>query len=439
MAHAKKIRKITPHTAGIDIGTEKIFVCVEGQPVRSFDTFTATLHQARDYLLEHAIETVAMEATGVYWIPLYEILEAAGLEVCLVNGAHVKNVPGRKSDVMDCEWIQELHSYGLLRASFIPDAEIRGLRCYVRLRQDHIEMAASHIQHLQKALDLMNLKLHRVISQIQGKSGLAIIEAIVAGEREAEVLVELCDRRILNRKREAVLASLEGPYRAEHVFALKQALECYRFYQEKLLECDRMIEALLEEMTAEMAVPDVVKPPKAMRHNAPDIADLHVRLLQLTGGQDLAHLVGLTDHTVMKLLSETGTDISKWPTEKHFTSWAGLAPGSDQSGKRRRRRRRRHKNRVGQIFRECAQSVGQSKHLALGGFHRRLRARRGVRVATVATARKLAVLYYRMLKYGFAYVEQGLQAYEQQYQQQQIRYLRKKAKALGFEVVAATG
>ncbi|MCH8961334.1 MAG: ATP-binding cassette domain-containing protein [Bacteroidetes bacterium] len=194
-----------------------------------------------------------------------------------------------------------------------------------------------------------------------------------------------------------------------------------------------------EEMTAEMAVPEVVKPPKAMRHNAPDIADLHVRLLQLTGGQDLAHLVGLTDHTVLKLLSETGADISKWPTEKHFTSWAVLAPGSHQSGKRRKRRRRRHKNRVGQIFRESAQAVGQSKHLALGGFHRRLRARRGVRVATVATARKLAVLYYRMLKYGFEYVGQGLAAYEQQYRQQQVRYLRKKAKALGFEVVAATG
>lgn len=439
MAHPKKIRKITPHAAGIDIGADKIFVSIEGQPVRSFDTFTYTLYQARDYLLEHRIETVAMEATGVYWIPLYEILEAAGLDVALVNGAHVKNVPGRKSDVMDCEWLQELHSYGLLHSSFIPDAQIRQLRCYVRLREDHVEMAASHIQHMHKALDLMNLKLHRVISQIQGKSGLAIVEAIVTGERDATVLVELCDRRILTRKREAVIASLEGHYRDEHVFALKQALECYQFYQEKMRQCDEQIEALLEEMTAELAVPEPVKPPKPMRHNAPQIADLHVRLLQLTGGRDLAHLVGLTDHTVLKLLSETGPDISKWPTEKHFTSWAGVAPGSHQSGKRRRRRRRRHKNRVGQIFRECAQAVGQSKHLALGGFYRRLRARRGVRVATVATARKLAVLYYRMLKYGFAYVEQGLQAYEQQYQAQQVRYLKKKAKALGFEVVAATG
>ncbi|MFB3138341.1 MAG: IS110 family transposase [Phycisphaerales bacterium] len=429
------MRVIHPNAAGIDIGADFIFIAVEDQAVVSFETFTDALHQARDYLLAHHIETVAMEATGIYWLPLYEILEAAGLEVFLVNGAHVKNVPGRKSDVLDCQWIEQLHSCGLLRKSFIPEAQIRQLRTYLRLRDDHIELGAMHIQHMHKALELMNIKLHRVISQIQGKSGLRIVEAMLAGERDAEVLAALCQRQILNRKRSEVIRSLAGTYQAEHLFALEQALTAWRFYQQQIQQCDQKIEALLEEMTAAIEQPDEIQPPKPIRHNKPAIADLHTKLMKLTGGRDASQLPGLTDLTLMKLISEVGTDMSRWPSAKHFVSWLGLSPGVHQSGKRRWRRRSRRKSRAGQIFRESAQSLAGSKHLALGGFYRRLRAKRGPAIAIVATARKLAIMFYNVLRYGMAYVEQGLHRYEQRYKEQIIRSLQRRAKALGLQLV----
>lgn len=429
------MRVIHPNAAGIDIGADFIFIAVEDQAVVSFETFTDALHQARDYLLAHHIETVAMEATGIYWLPLYEILEAAGLEVFLVNGAHVKNVPGRKSDVLDCQWLEQLHSCGLLRKSFIPEAQIRQLRTYLRLRDDHIELGAMHIQHMHKALELMNIKLHRVISQIQGKSGLRIVEAMLAGERDAEVLAALCQRQILNRKRSEVIRSLAGTYQAEHLLALEQALTAWRFYQQQIQQCDQKIEALLEEMTAAIEQPDEIQPPKPIRHNKPAIADLHTKLMKLTGGRDASQLPGLTDLTLMKLISEVGTDMSRWPSAKHFVSWLGLSPGVHQSGKRRWRRRSRRKSRAGQIFRESAQSLAGSKHLALGGFYRRLRAKRGPAIAIVATARKLAIMFYNVLRYGMAYVEQGLHRYEQRYKEQIIRSLQRRAKALGLQLV----
>lgn len=429
------MRVIHPKAAGIDIGADLIFVAVEDQTVVSFETFTDALHQARDYLVAHHIETVAMEATGIYWLPLYEILEAAGIEVFLVNGAHVKNVPGRKSDVLDCQWLQQLHSCGLLRKSFIPEATIRQLRTYLRLRDDHIELGAMHIQHMHKALEVMNIKLHRVISQIQGKSGLRIVEAILAGERDAEGLAALCDGQILKHKRAEVIRSLAGSYQAEHLFALEQALAAWRFYQTQILECDQKIEALLEEMTATLEEPDEIQPPKPIRHHKPQIAALHTKLMKLTGGRDAAQLPGLTDLTLLKLIAEVGTDMSRWPSAKHFVSWLGLSPGVHQSGKRRRRRRSRRKSRAGQIFRESAQSLGGSKYLALGGFYRRLRAKRGPAIAIVATARKLAIMFYNVLRYGMAYVEEGLHRYEQRYKQQMIRSVQRRAKALGLQVV----
>ena len=431
------MRVIHPRAAGIDIGADSIFIAVEDQPVVSFETFTDALHQARDYLLAQHIETVAMEATGIYWLPLYEMLEAASIEVFLVNGAHVKNVPGRKSDVLDCQWIQQLHSCGLLRKSFIPEATIRQLRTYLRLRDDHIELGAMHIQHMHKALELMNLKLHRVISQIQGKSGLRIVEAILAGARDAEVLVGLCDGQILKHKRTEVIRSLQGSYQAEHLFALEQALAAWRFYQQQIQQCDQKIEVLLEEMTAALEEPEEIQPPKPIRHNKPQIADLHTKLMKITGGRDASQLPGLTDLTLLKLIAEVGTDMSRWPTAKHFVSWLGLSPGVHQSGKRRRRRRSRRKSRAGQIFRESAQSLGGSKYLALGGFYRRLRAKRGPAIAIVATARKLAIMFYNVLRYGMAYVEEGLHRYEQRYKQQMIRNVQRRAKALGLQVVVS--
>jgi len=429
------MRVIHPSAAGIDIGADHIFIAVEDQAVVCFETFTDALLEARDYLVAHHIDTVAMEATGIYWLPLYEILEAAGIEVFLVNGAHVKNVPGRKSDVLDCQWLQQLHSCGLLRKSFIPEAQIRQLRTYLRLRDDHIELGAMHIQHMHKAMELMNIKLHRVISQIQGKSGLRIVEAILKGERDAQVLAALCDGQILKHKRAEVIRSLAGTYQAEHLFALEQALAAWRFYQKQIQQCDQKIEVLLDEMTAALEEPDEIEPPKPIRHNKPDIADLHTKLMKITGGRDASQLPGLTDLTLMKLISEVGTDMSRWPSAKHFVSWLGLSPGVHQSGKRRRRRRSRRKSRAGQIFRESAQSVGGSKYLALGGFYRRLRAKRGPAIAIVATARKLAIMFYNVLRYGMAYVEEGLHRYEQRYKQQMIRSVQRRAKALGLQVV----
>lgn len=437
MAKTKQtLPQIHAHAAGIDIGSESIFISVGPGQVRSFDTFTTSLEQARDYLLAEAITTVAMEATGVYWVALYELLEASGIEVVVVNGAHVKNVPGRKSDVLDCQWIQQLHSHGLLRASFIPDESMRRLRTYVRLRDDHIEMGASHIQHMQKALDLMNIKLHRVISQIHGVSGIRVIEALLAGERDPEALADLCDVRIVKYKRDPVVASLKGSYKEEHLFALKQALTAWRFYQEQIRACDKEIERHLEEITKGLEPPATPSKPKPIRHNKPVVKELHLKMVKLTGGHDVSQLCGFTDLTLMKVIAEVGTDMSKWPTEKHFTSWLGLAPGSHQSGKRRKRRRRRVQSRAGQIFRESAQSLAKSKHLALGGFYRRVKAQRGAPIAIVATARKLAVLFYKMMRYGVDYVETGLEQYKKQQEEQRMKYLKKQAFKLGFELVA---
>ena len=264
---------IHAHAAGIDIGSEKIFVAVADQPVKNFTTFTSSLIEARQYLSAHGITTVAMEATGVYWLALYDILETAGMEVCLVNSAQLKYVPGRKSDVQDSQWLQQLHSHGLLRSSFIPTEEIRTLRSYVRLRQDHIQMGAAHIQHMQKAFDLMNIKLHTVISQLVGVSGLRIIRAILEGERDAEKLAELCDTQILKTKRHLVIESLRGHYKTEHLFARRQALELWEIYQQKIKDCDKQIEVLLKTMSTEKPTPTITTKAKAIRHHKPDIDD----------------------------------------------------------------------------------------------------------------------------------------------------------------------
>jgi transposase len=433
--NSQGIKVINIHAAGIDVGTEKIFISVYGEPVRSFDTYTSSLQEAKQYLISQKVDTVAMESTGVYWIPIYEILEASGIKVCLVNGAHVKNLPGRKTDVKDCEWIRELHSYGLLRPSFIPDERIRVIRAYVRLRDDHIQMAASHIQHMQKALDMMNVKLHQVISQLTGVSGIRIIKAILNGERNSEKLVSLCESSILNKKRAEVIRSLEGNYKKEHLFALAQALDCWEFYQKKIVECDKEIGTMLEDMGKDKEPPQNIQAAKPIRHHKPEIDDLHVKLMTITDGKDVARLAGLTDLTVMQLISELGIDMSPWKTEKYFTSWLGLSPCSHSSGKSKKRCKIKNKNRAGQIFRESAQSVGNSKYLALGGFFRRIKSRAGNKVAIKATARKIAVLYYRVMKYGIEYVEEGLKKYEMKYKDMLIKSLQKKALSLGMLLV----
>jgi transposase len=430
---------VHPHAAGIDIGSEKVFVAVEDQPVKHFGTFTESYHQLAQYLIEHKVTTVAMEATGVYWIPLYEILEQKGIDPWLVNPRDVKRVPGRKSDVQDCQWILQLHTFGLLSRCFIPDDKIRVLRSYVRLRDDHISIRASHILHMQKALDLMNIKLHTVISQIDGVSGRRIVDAILSGERDPEKMVQLCDKQILKKKRHQVLLSLEGNYRSEHIFALRQAVECYDFYQNKIDECDKKIANLLNEITHNMPAPEHITKEKPTRHNHPNIDNLHTLLLTLASGNDVSSISGLTDLSFLKAVSETGTDLKKhWKTPKHFVSWLGLAPIKNSSGKSNRRSKKKFTTRSGQIFRLAAQSVGKSKNCALGAFFRRIRAKRGSAVAIKATARKIAVMYFNAMTKGIQYVEHGIDQYNKQYQQTQLRILMKKAKQFNFQLVPTT-
>ena len=324
-------------------------------------------------------------------------------------------------------------SCGLLRKSFVPPEDIRVLRSYRRLREDHIERAADSVRHMQKALDLMNIKLHTVVSQLHGVSGMRIVDAILAGERNSFKLTALCDEQILKTKSAAVETSLHGNWKTEHLFALGEARKAWQFYQDRIAACDREIDLQLQKMGGDKPEPppreDKVKP---IRHNAPQIDDLDVKLRRLTDGIDATRIPGFTDRTVLQLVAEIGLEMSRWATAGHFTSWLGLAPGLHQSGRKKKTRRGKKKTQAGQIFRLMAQSVGQSKFPALGGFYRRIRARRGASVAIVATARKLAVLYWHLMRFGTAYVEQGLAAYEEAYRQTQLKRLQNQASRLGF-------
>jgi transposase len=429
----KALPVMNEKAAGIDVGSESLHVSIAGEAPQVFGTMTGELERLRDYLLEQAVSTAALEATGVYWLCAYEVLESAGIEVLVVNGRHVKNVPGRKSDLADCQWLATLHAHGLLRSGFVPDAQIRSLQDYVRLRQDNISMAASHVQHMQKALERMNIKLHDVISSLTGKSGLAVIQAIVGGERNPQHLLELCDLQIRQKKADAVRESLRGRWKKEHLFALRQALAAWQFYQTQILECDQAIEALLKGM----AGPDepgsaVGRPsPHNLAANAPKIEGLHRLLVRLCAGHDPTSIPAIADYSLLRIISETGTDLRKWPTDKHFTAWTGLAPGSNQSGKRRGRFSRR-RNRAGQIFATLAMSLSRSVDKGLGGFYRRLKARRGGLIANKALARKLAALFWQVMVHGVAYAEQGLKRYEARVLETETRVLRKLAGKHGF-------
>lgn len=424
--------------AGIDVGSEKMHVAVVEQPVHVFETFTASLYQLRDYLVSERVTTVAMEATGVYWLPIYEVLEEAGIQVCVVNGAHVKSLPGRKSDMADCQWLAKLHSHGLLKSGFVPDEWIRRLRDYQRLRQDHVQMASAHIQHMQKALDRMNLKIHEVLSDLMGASGTRLVRAILDGERDSERLLALCDVQVLRKKQERMRRALQGHWKPEHLFALRQARQAWEFYQEQIAACDRELAATLQELAA-LSPPRDPAPPgpggaKRIHHNAPHIAELKQLLMRITGGHDLAALPAFTDYSILQLLAETGPGMHPWPTVKHFTAWLGLAPSSRQSGKRRRPERR-FRNRAGRLFSVIARSLARSNKIALGGFYRRLRATRSPAVANIATARKLAVLYYNTLKHGLTFVEQGLHAYEHHYKLHSLHRLQTAARRFGMKLV----
>jgi transposase len=435
---AKSLRVCHPDAAGIDIGANEHWVAVpadrDEQVVQSFGTFTSDLNRLADWLQHCGIRTVAMESTGVYWIPIYELLEERGFEVLLVNAAHARNVPGRKSDVLDCQWLQELHTFGLLRASFRPEARIAELRTYTRHRQTLVEEAARQIQRMQKALDQMNIQIHHVISDITGKTGLTIVRHIIAGNHDPEFLAQFRDPRC-KASQAVVLEALRGHYKVEHLFTLRQALSLYDTYGEHIKQCDEQIERLLTQLAADC--PPLTAPqlaPKAAPRGIQIAIDIRNPLQRILGGVDVQSIAAIGPLTALNLLSETGTDMSRWPTEKHFTSWLNFAPGTHISGGRRLSSRRRlAKNRAGQILRQAASSIGRTQS-ALGAFYRRLAARRAKSIAIVATARKLACAYYRLLRYGGAYIEHGAAAAELNYHRHRLNYLKRQAQTLGFEL-----
>jgi len=420
---------LDPTAAAIDVGSEQLHVSIAGGTPKVFGTTTGQLRELRDYLLEQGVRSVAMEATGVYWLCPYEVLEQAGLEVVVVNGKYVKNLPGRKTDMKDCQWQATLHAHGLLKPGFVPPEHIRRLQDYLRLRSDHITMAGSHEQHMQKALDRMNLKIHEVLSDLTGVSGLKMVEAILAGQRNPVALLALCDPQVQKNKAGRLRAALEGHWKAEHLFALRQAYELWQFYQQKIAECDQAIQKVLQQI-AGPDDPSCPAPPATKRGgvNTPQIAGLHGLLWRLCGGKDPTRLPGVADHVWLQILAEVGTELDKnWKTEKHFTAWCGLAPGSRQSGKRKGSQKR-GRNRAGRLFCVVARSVGRGVDKALGGFYRRLKGRRGGLVANLALARKLAELFWRVMVHGMAYVEQGLKQYEIKVAQTEQRLLEKLAR-----------
>jgi transposase len=405
------------------------------QPVRRFGAFTEELHALAQWLLQCGIKTVALESTGVYWIPLFQILESYGLAVKLVNARHVKNVPGRKSDVQDCQWLQQLESFGLLRGSFRPEAKICVLRSYMRQREMLIRSAGRYVQQMQKALTQMNIKLHHVISDLSGQTGLAIVRAIVAGERDRLKLAALKDRRVRSDVL-TIAKSLEGDYRAEHLFALKQALELYDYYQQKIAECDAEICKEMQTLETRATAPAAALKRKPRSKHNPLPFDSQAELYRIMG-VDLTRIDGLHESTAQLIISELGLDIcQKWPTEAQFTSWLGLCPNNEISGgKVLKRGTRRIVNRVANALRMCAQSLLNSKS-ALGAYARRMRAKRDSKVAITATAHKLARLIYRTVKYGQEYIDVGQEQYAAKYKAGILKSLNRRARQFGYQLVS---
>ena len=437
--------RITPDAAGIDCGAAEHFVAVppdrDVNSVQSFRTFTADLHRLADWLTACRVTHVAMEATGVYWIPVFEILEARGLHVILVNARHVKNVPGRKSDVSDCEWLRDLHIFGLLRGSFRPADALVALRSFLRHRQTLIESASALNLRMQKALVQMNVLLRRVVSDITGVTGMRILRDIVAGQRDPQQLAEHREPNCRASKAE-IVAALTGNYRPEHVFVLQQNLELYDAYQQRIRDCDATIEAYLQSMAATVTPPVTPLPPARSRAkpkaNEPRF-EVRTPLHHLAG-VDVSQLDGIGPYNALRLVSEIGTDMTRWPTEKHFTSWLTLAPCNKISGGRLLSSRTRPSaNRAAAILQLAAATLGRTQ-TALGAFYRRLAFRIGKAKAVTATARKLAILVYRSLKHGLIYKDPGADAYDAARRGHLVRSLQKRAANLGFQLVnAATG
>lgn len=434
MAKVVKFFQVHGKGAGIDIGTRQIFVSVDGTSAVNFQTYTADYEACCKYLLENGITEVAMEATGVYWFCLYTMLEDHGIRVCLVNPREVQQVRGRKSDVQDCQWIQQLFTAGLLRESLIPQGLLKELRFLVRERLDLIESSSAYVNKMQRALELMNIKLANVISQIQGASGLKILRAILAGERDPERLASLCHKSILKTKAEDVAKSLHGNYNDVYLSMLRHALEMWEFHMVQIKDLEQEISVLLDRINRDTSQVEVKGAPRPTRHHNPAIEDLHTKMVQIYGGIDLTGIAGINDVTLMRLLAEVGTDLDRFPDVGHFVSWLGLSPAHKQSGKMKRRIKGNPSNHAGQIFHQCAQSLIASRYNAIGEFMRRLRSRKGSRIAIKAGARKIAQAYYNALTKGLEYVEQGAEQYKKMLKQREIDLMKKLAKKHAFEL-----
>src|SRR5438105_3165030 len=434
---------VNTRAAGIDIGSRIQVAAVppelSNEPVQTFQSFTADIERMADWLVSLGITTVAMESTGVYWIPVYEILEDRGLTVILANARDCKSVPGRKSDVNDAQWLQRLHACGLLRASFRPTRDIAALRAYMRIRDRHLEYAAAHMQHMQKALTHMNLQLHHVISDISGVTGLKIVRAIVAGERDPDVLAAMRDVRC-RESVQTIRAAMVGNYQPEHVFALAQALALFDSYQERVADCDAQIERTLQLLNASKAKPEAPLAKPRCRTKQTNSLNFDVRslLYQLTG-IDLTQIHGIGPSVGLALIAECGTDLSRWPTEKHFTSWLTLSPGCKISGgKVLSSHTRKSNNRLAARLRLVATAVGRTD-TALGAFYRRLAARIGKAKALTATARKIAILFYRAMRFGMRYEDPGADQYEQRYRERVVKQLQRRAAHFGFALQPMEG
>ena len=437
---APPFQEVHPHAAGIDVGATSHFVAVpkdcDKQPVREFPAYTGDLHRLADWLKACGVDTVAMESTGVYWIPLYEVLENRGFKMFLVSPKHLKSVPGRKSDVADCQWLQELHTFGLLSGAFRPEDQEVVLRSYMRQRAMLVGYASKHIQHMQKALTQMNVLVHHAVSDITGATGMRIIRAILEGERDPRKLAGLRDAGC--KKDEATMAkALEGNWREEHLFALRQAVELYETYREKIAACDARILAQVQTLEDRSEGSDSTSPaPQDHPPRKNELAfDAAKEVYRMTG-VDLTKITAIGAHTALEVVSEMGTDVAHWPTEKHFTSWLGLAPHNRISGGKLLRSRRTvpNANRIAQALRVAAHTLHHS-HSYLGAYYRRLAARIGKTKAIQATARKLAVMIYRALKYGTDHVERGEAYYERTYQDRLLKSLKHRAGDLGYRLV----
>lgn len=446
-----RLAPMNPCVAGIDIGASSVFICVgfaDGrQEIREYLTFTEDLKNMLVWIQQSGIKSVAMESTGVYWIPIYDILAQAGIDVMLVNAYYLKTVPGRKTDVKDCQWIQQLHAYGLLRGSFRPDDEGVILRGYVRQRSRLFELASQQVQLMHKALVQMNLQINHVVSDITGSTGINIIRAIVSGERNPTVLAKHRDYRCKKGEQE-IAKALDGNYREEHLLALKHSLAAYDFFHRQALECEEAIEQIMikRQPVQDQSIPESSSAKRSSKNGRGiqkktqyNLSPYHFEAevaLQKILKVNLTEIPGLDVNGIMKILAEIGTDMSKWASAKHFASWLGLCPGNKISGgKILSSKTKPTANRAAQAFRLAANTLYRSK-TALGAYFRRMRARLGAPKAITAAAHKLAKILYTMLKECKNFAEIGQAAYEQAYKERQLLSLRKRAKELGYGLVA---